>query len=115
MQIEGKVMIQEWKESAPTIANLFHDRKYQEAAIPMQRFAKQYVQLLFLLNKKNWDIEQDSINEVGSFKYEPLNIEERIAFIQSYPNQYHCYIHLNELYNEIEKLFAKAEILDKQQ
>ncbi len=113
MQTEGIELMNEWKGKSGYISNLFHERKIQEASFPMQQSIKNYIHLLFLLNKEKWDEELDGVDKLENFTYKPLNIKERIQFIQSYPHQYHSYIHLNELYKEAEKLYAKAEILEQ--
>lgn len=113
MQNEGIALIEEWKNQSNYISNLFHERKYQEASLPMQLFTKNFIQLLFILNKEEWAVETEGVYKLKSFTYKPLNIEERIQFVQTHSHQYHSYIHLNELYKEAEKLYAKAEILEK--
>ena len=113
MQIDEKMLIEDWKKQSTVIAELFHDKAYQEAAVPMEKYTKQFIQLLFKLNKTEWVEGEGFIDKLRTFKYKPLNIEERMQFVLANPHQYHCYIHLNELYKEVEKLYARAEILEQ--
>lgn len=113
MQNEGIALIEKWKNQSNYISNLFHERKYQEASLPMQQFTNNFIQLLFILNKEDWDDETDGVYKLKEFTYKPLNIEERMQFVQAHLHQYHSYIHLKELYKEVEKLYAKVEILEK--
>lgn len=113
MQNEVIALIDEWKNKSSYISDLFHERKYKEASLPMEESAKNFIQLLFILNKEVWNSEINGLTRLKTFTYKPLNIEERIQFVLTHSHQYHSYIHLNELYKEAEKLYAKVEILEK--
>ncbi|GGM23093.1 hypothetical protein GCM10011351_06200 [Paraliobacillus quinghaiensis] len=113
MQTDGKMLIEDWKKQSAIIAELFHQKAYQEARVPMEKYTKQFIHTLFILNKKEWLEGEDFLDNIQTFKYKPLNIKERIQYVIEYPHQYHCFIQLNELYKEVEKIYARAEILEK--
>ncbi|WP_407268666.1 YpoC family protein [Radiobacillus sp. PE A8.2] len=107
------LLIANWKHQESTIAHLFQQRKNQQAIQPIQNGIHNFIIALYALNQfPNQDGEWLE-HEIGNFKYKPLNVVERITFIEGQPHHYHSYIQLNELFRELEKLCAKAEVLER--
>ncbi|MBM7604387.1 hypothetical protein JOC75_002390 [Metabacillus crassostreae] len=66
---------------------------------------------LFWLNKqpvKSLDIKG---MEIDKLLRKPVNCEERLTFILKKPTQYHAFIQLEQLFIELEKIYAKAVVL----
>ncbi|MDL4840837.1 YpoC family protein [Aquibacillus rhizosphaerae] len=103
----GVQIINNWKQQTDNLASLFSERKYQQAEKPMVQYIKDFNQALYIVNKQT--LHQNIVD----FKYKPVNVEERIAFISNQPRQYHSYIQLNELFKELEKIYARATIMEK--
>ncbi len=111
--ISGKQIISNWKDNHKAIAKLFQEQDYHAAKKPMIHYTNQLVEALQILNNMSRLTDQALDEMLAGFTYAPINSEERIPFILEQPHQYHCYIQLNELYKETEKLYAKVEILAK--
>lgn len=111
--LDGRPIIQAWKDNHETIATLFHERKYQEAKQPVIYYTNQLILVLEILNDAKDHVRHMNLDRtLAALPHAPFNSHERIPFILEQPEQYHCYIQLNELYKETEKLYAKVEILN---
>ncbi|WP_138417031.1 YpoC family protein [Aquibacillus sediminis] len=109
---KGKQYIAEWKRSKDTIATLYNERKYKDAVEPMLQQVTAFKKALYEVNKKNDSSRETFQSDVKDFSYKPMNVTDRVTFIEENPEQYHCYIQLNELFMELEKIYARAEIME---
>ncbi|SEN44184.1 hypothetical protein SAMN04488134_10188 [Amphibacillus marinus] len=103
-------LFQAWKKKSPEIGLLFREKKYQQAVSPMQSNLKQFKQALALLNGTD-----ESVLDVNTLKHKPINVVERMLYIEENLSQYHAFIQLQALYEELEKLYAKVAILEAYQ
>ncbi|WP_079709669.1 YpoC family protein [Paraliobacillus ryukyuensis] len=108
---KGKEWIENWKANHQAIADLFQQRRYPEAKEPVQYYTKQLVLVLGWLNDTELIVDNTLSEKLTQLTYAPFNSQERIPFILRQPEQYYCYIQLNELYKETEKIYAKVAIL----
>lgn len=105
-------MIEKWKKDEPLIADLFKQRKKDNAKVYMVNHIANLKACLLSLNKLDEKI--DSFQHlIKEFTYKPINLEERLAFMELRPNHYHSFIQLRECFQELEKLEAKAMIKGK--
>jgi len=51
--------------------------------------------------------------KINDYLVKPVNVQERLNFIETKPRLYHSYVQLAELFSEQEKLFAKNKALNK--
>ncbi|WP_186577773.1 YpoC family protein [Aquibacillus kalidii] len=108
---EGKSLIEEWKSNREEVSKLFNERRNQEAKAYVEKYLSQFINVLLIVNSQQHN--ENRLAELDSdFKYAPANVMERIHFIKEHPQQYHSYIQLNELFKEIEKIYAKAIIIE---
>ncbi|MCT2537350.1 hypothetical protein NC661_00160 [Aquibacillus koreensis] len=104
--------IQNWNKLSTELADLYSQRKGQQAMKQMDEQIANFKQALYLVNGFSWSENCNFKEDIATFKYKPFNIVERIEFIHNFTQQYHSYIQLNELYKELEKIYAKAMILE---
>ena len=105
-------IFKEWKEKSPFIADCFKNRDRKKAKEPMIYFFQQFLMALFLGNRKTAN-EQDLIKwkeYVKELERLPVNVVERLSFIEGQPDHYQSFIQLSELFSEWEK---KSVILFK--
>ncbi|MBM7542543.1 YpoC family protein [Amphibacillus cookii] len=103
--------IEKWKYQSPHLSQLFHNKHYQEAVGPMGTSLNLFIDALYHLNQQSWS-KGDLYQTIDSLEHKPFNIGERVHYIASNLSQYHAYIQLDALYQELEKLYAKVEVLE---
>ncbi|MEN1935369.1 YpoC family protein [Paenibacillus sp. 102] len=102
-----------WKEKKEDISIFFRDRKRKEARNPMIHFAAHFLSILYWLNGQPVPGLKNMKDKADELQIKPINFIERYSFIKEQPNHYHSYIQLEQLYVEIEKLYAKKIIQKK--
>ncbi|MCZ0701888.1 hypothetical protein J2T56_000337 [Natronobacillus azotifigens] len=112
MSNEKRSLIQVWKDERDSISTLFQEKKYKEAIKPMQECTKNFLRIILELNhlKSSMHLDQEALEQV---KHKPINLSERLDYVDQNPSQYHAFIQLDALYTEVEKLAAKVEILEQ--
>lgn len=95
-------------QQKPEIQALFDARRYKDAIEPMSKAVKHFKHLLYQLNAET-DLEKDP----ESLQLKPINIKERLDYLDANLKQYHAFLQLETLYEEVEKLYAKKAIMDK--
>ncbi|KFN01720.1 GTPase [Bacillus clarus] len=107
------VVLNEWKGKQEDIATLFRNRKKEQAEAPMIHFAAHMLSILYWLNEQPVCSLNDIKANTDKLEIQPVNFMERYSFIIKKPGHYHSYIQLVQLYIEIEKLFAKRNVIKK--
>ncbi|WP_394232751.1 YpoC family protein [Niallia oryzisoli] len=123
--IQGCDMLKPWQMSASTVLEVlkqweiikadlhetFSIRDQAGTVEPMKKGIGLFLELLYWCNGSPvlWKINKEVVLE-----NKPVNWEERLDFILSYPNKYHSYIQLTELIVEMEKIFVKQQIIMNQ-
>lgn len=112
MSNEKRSLIQVWKDERDSIATLFQEKKYKEAIKPMQEYTANFLRIILELNhlKPSMHLDQEALEQL---KYKPINLSERLDYVDQNPSQYHAYIQLDALYTELEKLSAKVKIIEQ--
>ncbi|ANX12663.1 hypothetical protein ABE41_011645 [Fictibacillus arsenicus] len=98
-------IIKEWKEKSPSIAAYFKERNRNKAKEPMIYFFQRFLTALFYGNSKTVN-EKDLIKwkeTVKELDQLPVNVIERLSFIEEQPDHYQSFIQLSELFSEWEK------------
>jgi hypothetical protein len=101
-------VLSEWKLSRNKLDNLFKKRDSEKALPLMKECIHLFEQFLFISNGLNQELDN-----IKDCKIKPVNVEERLDFIESKPKLYHSYRQLGELFAEQEKQFAKQAVLDR--
>lgn len=103
------LLIRRWNELFLSLKSAFEKRETHQIGLPMEEGMKVFIEFLFLSNGKS--VQQTSNLEMLDFF--PVNLAERLHFIESRPSSYHSFIQLSELFREQEKLYAKNIALKK--
>ncbi|GEM04284.1 hypothetical protein HMI01_12720 [Halolactibacillus miurensis] len=92
-------------QQKPHIQQLFDARQFKEAIQPMREAIQSFKVLLYELNQTD-----DLTKDMDSLSIKPINIKERFEYVEGNLKQYHAYLQLITLYEEVEKLYAKEAI-----
>ncbi|WP_442594471.1 YpoC family protein [Neobacillus sp. D3-1R] len=107
------IILDEWQQVKKELTILFEKRDKKNTEAPMLKGIDLFQQLLFLCNNKepiNQFIKEEMII---CFKWKPVNVFERLTFIQNKPNLYHSFVQLNELITEQIKQYNKKIAIEK--
>jgi hypothetical protein len=110
-QLAVSTLLEEWQAIKFELEEYFRDRNQQGAKVLMDQGINLFIRFLHLTNE-DISITRESIpfNEIP---YKPVNVEERLSFIQSRPNLFHSFRQLSELMVEQEKQYVKKNITKK--
>lgn len=104
------IVMKEWETVKVELHEKFSKRKGTEVEHPMKQAIGLFIEVLYWCNgypSLSLSKEDDKL------KIKPVNLQERLHFIFSYPNKYHSYIQLTELFSEMEKLFSVQQAIAK--
>lgn len=104
-------ILAEWEGIQKQLAPLFRARDQKNTKKWMEKGINLYLQFLYLTNHETFP--PINRNRYDQFLFKPVNLEERIDFINSRPELYHSYRQLSELMIEQEKQFVKSNIIKK--
>lgn len=107
------VVLQAWQVQKEAISTLFRERKRKEARQPMIHFTAHVLSILHWLNEQPVPGLTEMGRRIDQLQIKPVNFTERYSFIVEQPDHYHAHIQLVQLYEEIEKLYAKKIIIKK--
>lgn len=96
-----------WKHSKIELEEFYKNRDGDRALSVMNNSIELFMEYLNITNGKKGSANMED------FPVSPVNVKERLAFIESKPRLYHSYVQLAELFTEQEKLFAKKLALYK--
>ncbi|SDB91028.1 hypothetical protein SAMN05421734_102399 [Pelagirhabdus alkalitolerans] len=109
MSTEHEAWYDQWKAEKAQLIEYFNTKQYKETKPTMSTYTQLFITKLCELNKH--DHSEINIKELDTLEYKPINIAERIQYVQDNLTQYHAFIQLDALYDELIKLYAKASIL----
>jgi len=104
--------IDTWKTQSETLTKLYQEKRYQETEPIMDEQSELFLEQLFDLNDQNWSKDRQ-LKDVELLDHQPINCYERIDYVRANLTQYHAFIQLDALYEELAKLSAKVAILKK--
>ncbi|TCT25541.1 hypothetical protein EDD68_10396 [Melghiribacillus thermohalophilus] len=106
MNHDVKKIIDEWKKYE-------HDSSGNIRAETINIYIRKFKQALCLLNQLPFP-ENDSFDPlIDQMDYKPLNIKERLSFIEGRCGQRLSYIQLRECFRELEKMEARVRVLHR--
>ncbi|WP_066061061.1 YpoC family protein [Neobacillus soli] len=104
-------ILEEWVELKGQLEELFRARDLKNVSEMMKTGITLFIQFLSWSNEKQALL--DDPKTFNQLEFKPVNLDERLLFINSRPNLYHSFRQLSELMIEQEKLFAKRNIIKK--
>ncbi|MEH7441662.1 YpoC family protein, partial [Bacillus sp. JJ1122] len=96
-----------WKQSQLALEGFFKNREGEQVLPIMKDSIELFYQYLFISNGNKVN------RKINDYLVKPVNVLERLNFIETKPHLYHSYVQLAELFTEQEKLFAKNMALNK--
>ncbi|MYL32782.1 hypothetical protein GLW08_17715 [Pontibacillus yanchengensis] len=105
--------IEAWKKEREYIASLYQSRQTDKASACMEKHITGFIKSLYLLNDMEYREDKSTNEDVERFQYKPMNMKDRLTFIKQSKQHYHAYIQLDELFEALEKQFAKVKIIKK--
>ncbi|MCQ6273913.1 hypothetical protein JMM81_02830 [Bacillus sp. V3B] len=104
------VVMKEWETVKMELHEEFSKRKLMEVEQPMRKGIGLFIEVLYWCN----EYPAVSLNKDDDrLRIKPVNLQERLHFILSYPYKYHSYVQLTELFSEIEKTFRVQQVTRK--
>ncbi|WP_066047651.1 YpoC family protein [Robertmurraya korlensis] len=101
---------QEWKNIERRLEELYKIREKLETSELMDKGFSLFYIILKLVNNMDPTLE---IIPTNKLVIKPINVEERLSFIQGRKGSFHSFKQLAELFKELEKLYAKKASLEK--
>lgn len=101
---------QEWKIIEKQLEGFFKVREKKETVVLMDKGLSLFYEALYVVNDQEVSYDEASISELT---YKPINVVERMNFIQLRRGSFHSFKQLAELFKELEKQYAKKASLEK--
>lgn len=98
-------LFEAFDQQRPYIQQLFDERRFKDAIKPMEEAVTSLKVMLYELNQCS-DLSED----VNQLPIKPINMKERLEYLDHNLKQYHAFLQLETLYEEVEKLYAKEAI-----
>ncbi|MCP8616665.1 YpoC family protein [Salirhabdus salicampi] len=108
--------IDEWKDIRDQLADYFRNKQKNDIYDVMLQQIEQFKWALYYCN--NCEGPTDSVitkKVIDEMDYVPVNVLERLTFIEENPKHYQSYIQLRALFDEFEKIYARAKVMKKDQ
>jgi hypothetical protein len=106
------VVFKQWKELQPQLQEGFIQRKSGKQNEPALIHALSlFIVCLFWTNEtyvKGLHVKNMLISDLI---LKPVNCEERLLFVINKPTQYHSFVQLQQLFDEIEKIYHKGQAI----
>lgn len=99
-----------WKNEKEKIKQQIQLRQREKADEPMKTMLSLFISGLYWLNQRHVPPLATLLEEANKLQYKPINISERLEFILQHHTHTHSYIQLDQLFLELEKLYAKSNI-----
>jgi hypothetical protein len=112
MQNETKsisVLLKNWNAIKDELGALYKNRDLKNTLGLMEKGIDLYIQFLFMSNER----PVENPIPYHHLMCKPVNLEDRLTFIQSRPNSYQSYRQLCEMMLEQEKIHVKQQIKKK--
>jgi hypothetical protein len=103
------ILLENWEQVEKLLSSLFEKRERQNTRSLMEQGLDIFMELLFLTN----DMPIDNDVELSSLKWKPINVTERLSFINRRPELYHSFIQIKELFSEQKKICYKKLAIEK--
>lgn len=108
-------IFRKWDEKKIMISDLYKKRRCDRKILkePMTLSVSWFILSLFRTNHRHAPDLEHVLEEIKDLPIKPINLSERLAFILMKIEQFHAFIQLSELFDELEKLFYKQQMMEK--
>lgn len=103
-------IIDMWEVTRPIIAHFFAKRDRKQALLPMKKMIMLFLAFLFWVNGQPVPQLTNITDFLKQLSIKPVNAEERINYVLTNPNHHHAFTQLEQLYIELQKKYAVANI-----
>jgi hypothetical protein len=104
-------LLADWNHVKAELEALYRERDQKNTIHGMKKGIGLFIRFLFWVNET--EINLKDIGPLERFESKPVNLDERLGFIIRRPTLYHSYRQLSEMMIELEKLYAKKNIVKK--
>ncbi|WP_223702005.1 YpoC family protein [Sutcliffiella deserti] len=101
-----------WKEYEASLVILHKSRERHQVKKHMTQVIAIFIQSLFWMNGQPVSELAKWQKDVKALRLKPINLEERLDFVMSQPEKYPAFIQIQQLINEIQKLFYKMQAVE---
>jgi hypothetical protein len=109
------MIFQWWSEEERTLEKYYEKRNPLAAKETMRTMIAIFIDSLFWLNDKQVDGVDNLHDSVRKLRHKPVNCSERLEYLLTEPNRYHTFVQLKALFSELRKLYAKVNVMEKEQ
>ncbi|WP_017186370.1 YpoC family protein [Alkalibacillus haloalkaliphilus] len=97
-----------WEKISSHVEELAETRQFKETKSYVLNYLDELKQIILLCNQLNpSDVSEDYFDQL---QYVPINVSERLEFVEARCHHRHGYIQLNEMYKEMKKKYAIARL-----
>ncbi|MDQ0350826.1 hypothetical protein J2R98_000629 [Alkalibacillus filiformis] len=107
-EIESK--FSSWEEVSTHVEELAETRQFKETKSYVLSYLDQLKQIILLCNQLDTSNVYEDCSHFDQLQYAPINVGERLEFVETRCHHRHGYIQLNEMYKEMKKKFAIAKL-----
>ncbi|MDV2580798.1 YpoC family protein [Alkalibacillus haloalkaliphilus] len=107
-EIESK--FSSWEEISTQVEELAETRQFKETKSYVLNYLGELKQIILLCNQIDSSDVIDNWYDFDQLQYAPINVGERLEFIETRCHHRHGYIQLNEMYKEMKKKYAIAKL-----
>lgn len=108
------IIFQKWEEKKAFIAELFKQRSNRKIVRePMTKSVSWFISALFWTNETSVPGLLNLKEEIRKLPIKPINLEERLEFILLKIDQFHSFIQVGELFEELKKQYYKQQMINK--
>lgn len=100
----------EWNSLKSELHEKFSNRDKITVVPLMEKGIRLLIEVIYWTNHMPALFE---LQNVEKLEIKPVNLQERLHYILSYPGKYQSYVQLVELFSEMEKLFQKSLIFEQ--
>ncbi|GAA0459142.1 YpoC family protein [Alkalibacillus silvisoli] len=106
---EIDLRFERWDEVSLEIEQLVLAREFSQTKNHVLYYLDELKVVILHVNEVEVE-DQYSVSLFDSLTYIPLNVSERLAFIENRSHHRHGFVQLNELYKEMKKKYAIAKL-----
>lgn len=106
MSAKQDAIFEKFRTNQGEIEHYFDEQQFLEAVAPMGEALNDLIKVLYALNGK-----EPEACEIDQLPLKPINGQERFMYVKAHLKQFHAFKQLVGLYEEVEKMAAKQDLL----
>ncbi|MFY4776017.1 YpoC family protein [Metabacillus sp. RGM 3146] len=107
------ILLEEWKKEEQVLTACFKERRGKGNEELMTSSISFFIIFICWANDQPVETLESHLTWLEQKKVKPVNVKERLRFIIENPTQFHSFIQLQQLFQELAKHFIKKEALKK--